>query len=133
MRNEKALIHLLRGLVSLLADEAGRNPAFAARLDEILNGLPAKAKRPAKQRAAPPVHLPDIHAEWNQRGESDFRLWLRDQPTTVLRALIRTHDLDPTRRTAKWREGEKFADYIADCLKARLARGSSFLGMTITK
>ena len=30
MRNEKALIKLLRALVDLLADEAGRNPDFAA-------------------------------------------------------------------------------------------------------
>ena len=38
------------------------------------------------------------------------------------------HDLDPTRRTAKWREAEKLADFIADGLRARLARGSGFIG-----
>ena len=128
MRNEKALIKLLRGLVDLLADEAARNPDFAARLDDVLTGLTKESAKPAKQPATPPAELPDIHAEWNQRSETDFRLWLRDQPMSVLRALVRTHDFDPTRRTTKWKEAEKFADFIADGLKARLARGSSFLG-----
>ena len=128
MRNEKALIKLLRGLVDLLADEAARNPDFAARLDDVLTGLTKESAKPAKQPATPPAELPDIHAEWNQRSETDFRLWLRDQPMSVLRALVRTHDFDPTRRTTKWKEAEKLADFIADGLKARLARGSSFLG-----
>ena len=132
MRNEKALIKLLRGLVDLLADEAGRNPDFAARLDDVLTGLPAGSAKPPKQRATPPAESPDIHAEWNQRSETDFRLWLRDQSMPVLRALIRTHDFDPTRRTTKWKEAEKLADFIADGLKARLARGSSFLGRGTT-
>ena len=128
MRNEKALIKLLRGLVDILADEAARNPDFAARLDDVLTGLPKKSAKPARQSATLPAELPDIHAEWNQHNETDFRLWLRDQPMSVLRALVRTHDFDPTRRTTKWKEAEKLADFIADGLKARLARGSSFLG-----
>ncbi|MDA8390217.1 MAG: hypothetical protein M0Z76_05750 [Gammaproteobacteria bacterium] len=132
MRNEKALINLLRGLVDLLADEAGRNPDFAARLDDVLASLPAGSAKLPKQRATPPAELPDIHAEWNQRSETDFRLWLRDQPMPVLRALVRTHDFDPTRRTTKWKEAEKLADFIADGLKARRARGSSFLGRGTT-
>lgn len=128
MRNEKALIKLLRGLVDLLADEAARNPDFAARLDDVMTDLPKGSAKPTKQHATPLAEVPDIHAEWNQRSETDFRLWLRDQPMSVLRALVRTHDFDPTRRTSKWKEAEKLADFIADGLKARLARGSSFLG-----
>ena len=128
MRNEKALIKLLRGLVDILADEAARNPDFAARLDDVLTGLPKEPAKPARQSATQPAELPDIHAEWNQHNETDFRLWLRDQPMSVLRALVRTHDFEPTRRTTKWKEAEKLADFIADGLKARLARGSSFLG-----
>lgn len=128
MRNEKALIKLLRGLVDLLAGEAERNPDFAARLDVVLTGLQAETGKPPKQRAVPPSELPDVHAEWKQRGETDFRLWLRDQPVATLRALIRAHDFDSMRRTTKWKEAEKLAEFVADGLKARLARGSSFLG-----
>lgn len=129
MRKEKELIGLLRGLVGLLAEECARNPEFSSKLDALLSGLPeraATAKKAAK--TLPPQHLPDIHAEWNVRGETDFRLWLRDQPIPVLRLLIRAEDLDATRRTAKWKEAEKLADFITENLRARQARGSAFIG-----
>jgi hypothetical protein len=83
-------------------------------------------KRVAK--ATPPEHLPDIHVEWSARGEIDFRLWLRDQPVPILRAVIRAEDWDATRRTVKWKEAEKLADFIADSLRARQSRGSAFIG-----
>jgi surfactin synthase thioesterase subunit len=70
----------------------------------------------------------DLHGELQARGEQEFRHWLREQPADALRASIRAHDLDPSRRTAKWKEAEKLADFIADALQARLARGSAFLG-----
>lgn len=129
MRKEKALVGLLRGLVDLLAEESARNPKFSNKLDTLLSELPEKkatAKKAAK--ATPPEHLPDIHAEWIARGEIDFRLWLRDQPVPVLRAVIRAEDLDATRRTVKWKEAEKLADFIADSLRARQSRGSAFIG-----
>ena len=134
MRSQKALVALLRGLVELLADESERNPALAERLDRLLSSLPESRRPTAAKRAARDARttLPDVHAEWIARGETDFRLWLRDQPMPVLRALVRTHDFDPTRRTTKWKEAEKLADFIADGLKARLARGSSFLGRETT-
>jgi hypothetical protein len=131
MRKEKALIGLLRGLVDLLAEESARNPEFATRVESLLSALSerkAVSKR-AVTTPSPKVMLDiDIHAEWNARGETDFRLWLRDQPIHILRALIRAQDLDSTRRTVKWKEAEKLADFITDNLRARLQRGSAFIG-----
>lgn len=129
MRKEKALIGLLRGMVGLLVEESARNAEFASKLDTLLSELPER--KAAKKRAATsslPECLPDIHAEWNTRGETDFRLWLRDQPIPVLRAIIRSEDLDAPRRTTKWKEAEKLAEFIADSLRARQARGSAFIG-----
>jgi len=128
MRKEKALIGLLRGLVDLVAEQSARNPEFATKLDSLLSALPER-KAALKRSATPPSpgRLPDIHAEWNARGETDFRLWLRDQPIPVLRAVIRAEDLDATRRTAKWKEAEKLAEFIADTLRARQLRGSAFI------
>ena len=134
MRREKALIALLRGMADLLSDESARNPEFAAKLESLLSDLPEGERRPRKRtgpRVAAPV--PDVHAEWNARGETEFRLWLRDQPLPVLRAVVRAQDLDSTRRTTKWKEPEKLANYIADSLRARLARGSAFIGRTKTE
>jgi hypothetical protein len=131
MRSQKALVALLRNLVQLLADESGRNPAFAERLDSLLSSLPESRRPTATKRAARDARatLPDVHSEWTARGETDFRLWLRDQPIPTIRALIRAQDLDPARRTGKWKDAEKLADFVAEGLRARLSRGSAFIGM----
>lgn len=128
MRNEKTLIKLLRGMADLLAREAERNPDFAKRLDEVLQDLPARPARAEKRGSRLVGQLPDIHAEWNARGEVDFRLWLREQPISILRSLIRSHGFDAARRTGKWREAEKLSEFIADNLRSRLSRGAVFLG-----
>jgi hypothetical protein len=129
MRKEKELMALLRGLVDLLAAEAGRNPEFADKLDSLLSAV-ATRKGSAGQASRKPVsvHIPDLYVEHTARSEDDFRLWLRDLPVPVLHALIRSNDFDPTRRTSKWKEGEKLAAFIADGLRARMARGSAFVG-----
>lgn len=128
MRKEKELTALLRGLVDLISDEAGSNPQFAKKLDELLNPLPNRRQTSRTlQFAKDAIELPDIHQEWDMRGEAEFRLWLRDQPIPILRRLIRQHDLDAARRTDKWQESEKLSAHIADQIKARLARGASFV------
>lgn len=134
MRKEKALIAMLRGLVELLDEESGNNPEFAAKVDRLLSDLPEKkaiSKRStATQRTSEP--LPDIHEEWNMRGETDFRLWLAEQPILMLRAIIRAHGLDPPRRTVKWKEAEKLSAFITDGLRARMAKGAAFIGREST-
>jgi len=128
MRKEKKVIALLRDLAAVLADECARSPAFAAKLESLVSGL-AEGKPHAEKRGGvrPTGPVPDIHAELESRGETNFRLWLRDQPLPVLRAVIRAQDLDSTRRTSKWKEAEKLADFITDSLRARLSRGSAFI------
>ena len=128
MRKEKALVALLRDLVDLLADEAARNPEFSTRIEQVLEAIPDRRKA-KKRKARPQRHeaAPDVHAEWRARGEEGFRLWLRDQPVPRIRAVIRAQDLDPIRRTAKWKDPEKLAGFVADGLRARLSRGSAFI------
>lgn len=129
MRKEKELINLLCGLVDLIAEESTRNQEFAQRLETLLSGLPEKKTRTKKTaKSSSSIRIPDIHAEWKVREETDFRLWLRDQPIEVLRAIIRTEDYDATRRTLKWKEAEKLSEFIADRLRDRQARGSAFIG-----
>jgi hypothetical protein len=133
MRKEKALIGLFRGLVDLLANESRRNPEFASKLDTLLSDL-RERKKSAQRKPVSKLaleHLPDIHAEWSNRGETEFRLWLRDQPVSVLRAVIRSEDLDATRRTTKWKEAEKLSEFISDSLRARQSRGSAFIGRIV--
>jgi hypothetical protein len=128
MRKEKELMALLRGLVDLLADEAGRNPAFAERLEHLLDVVPARRVVGHVPRKRASAQLPDLHAEHAARGEADLLLWLRDLPVSMLRSLIRANDFDPTGRTSKWKEAEKLATFIVDSLRARMTRGSAFMG-----
>ncbi len=129
MRKEKELINLLRGLVALLVEESERNQKFAQRLETLLSGLPEKKTRMNKaSKISSPTQIPDIYAEWEAREETDFRLWLRDQPIAVLRAIIRAEDFDATRRTSKWKEAEKLSEFISARLRDRQSRGSAFIG-----
>jgi hypothetical protein len=128
MRNQKALIAMLHGLVKLLSEEADSNPQFADKLDALLSPLPShKAQSRQRTPRADPDTRPDIYAEFASRGESAFMTWLRDQPAPLLRSLIRRHDFDATRRTAKWKDTAKLSTFIADQIRSRLARGSGFL------
>jgi hypothetical protein len=128
MREEKALIRIFRKIAELFGEEAARNPEFAARVDSILSELPAK-KKPAPKKAAvmSPTELPDVFLEWKSRGANDFTLWLRDQPLAVLRGVIKLHDLDASKRASKWKDAEKLAHFIAEQMRSRTSRGSSFL------
>lgn len=128
MRKEKTLTAVLKGLADLLAREASRNPEFAAELEHLLHANAGTSH--ARTERASSAHagaLPDVHEEWDARGETGFRIWLRDQPVLTIRAIIRAEDLDATRRTVKWKDAEKLADFASDGLRARLSRGSAFL------
>lgn len=131
MRSEKALVSLIRKLAKVIAVEAARNPEFAAELAQLLPE-PTGGRRNSKPQKPKPINepLPEIHAEWAKRGEAEFRFWARDLPVLTLRALIRREDLDPTRKTSRWKDAEKLAAHLADGLKTRKERGSAFLGET---
>lgn len=129
MRKTKTLTDLLRNIGKLLADESARSPEFASRVESLLGDFPEpKVKVARSKKSEPSDQLPDVHLELTARGETEFRLWLREQPLPTLRAIIRDQDLDPVRRTSRWRDPEKLAGFIADGVHARLSRGSSFTG-----
>jgi hypothetical protein len=128
MRKEKALISLLQGLVEIIGEEAARNPEFADKLEILMSPVPDKPQRRKQPRSLPPtVETPDIYAEWRTRGEQEFRVWLSENSLEILRALIKQHELDPSRRTSRWKEPEKLSSFIADQLQSRLSRGSRFM------
>jgi len=126
------MIALLQGLSALLDDEASSNPAFAAKLDALIRP-PEKPSGASPKTSTKPkgIDVPDVHAELAARGDEDFRAWLCTQPADVLKAIIRRQDLDPSRRSSKWKDEKKLANFIADGLRARLSRGSAFIGRTL--
>lgn len=127
MREEKLLIRILRNLTTLIADEASRNSEFAIRLEAVLHEVPRAPKKGKSANAPSDDQLPDVFAEAQARSPDDYEHWLSELEIPVLKALVRKHDLDSSKRTQKWREPEKFAKLIADQIRARMQRGSAFL------
>lgn len=102
--------------------------SFSARVERLLEAIPEHRKAtPREMGLSASEALPAVHAEWTARGETGFRIWLRDQPISTTRAAIGAHDLDPIRRNAKWKEREKLADFVADSIRARLAREATLI------
>jgi hypothetical protein len=135
MRKEKKqkLMGLLRGLAELVNAETDINPEFAAKVENLLSESPKHKTVSKKSTITPPENLPDIYLEWDTRGETDFRFWLREQPVSVLRTFIRIQDFDSIGRTSKWKEQEKLAEFIADGMRARLSRGSAFMKSNVSE
>lgn len=137
MRKEKALMSLLQRFVEAVSNEAGKNPDFAARLDNLLVEIPGKKARSSKTKKKSikkkilEKDLPDIYIELKNRNEHDFYLWLRDQSISTLKALIRKHDLDAPHRTTKWKDTEKLSSFINEQIRARIARGSGFMTRSV--
>src|SRR5437762_8421696 len=128
MREEKILIRIFRKVGELNREEANRNPDFDDKLDANVTELRVRKKATTKKNPTTlSTDLPDIFAEWKARPQSDFILWLKDQPAVVLRAEIKAHEFDPTGRTRKWKDAEKLAHFIAEQVRNRAIRGSAFL------
>ncbi len=132
MREEKLIIRILNDLATLVAEEASQNPKFAERLGSILTAVPSNRKPVKSQKAVLDEELPDPFAEAKARPAGEFELWLRDLETPILKALIRKHDLDSSKKWQKWHEPEKFAKLIAEQIQARMQRGSSFMKSEIS-
>jgi hypothetical protein len=129
MQCAKTLTLLLKQLAEVVAEEADQNPAFAAKLDGILADVVAagSGKRPKMTKAALAAEVPDVYAEYQQKGEDKFRLWLRELSVPVLKGIVKVNGFDPGKVTRKWTNPDKFVGLIADQVKARLNRGSAFI------
>lgn len=129
MQCAKTLTLLLKQLAEVVAEEADQNPAFAAKLDGILADVVAagSGKRPKMTKAALAAEVPDVYAEYQQKGEDEFRLWLRELSVPVLKGIVKVNGFDPGKVTRKWTNPDKFVELIADQVKARLNRGSAFI------
>jgi hypothetical protein len=121
-------MEVLRGLVELVENEASVNPAFAAKLETLLLPVQRTSELRPKSSSRKSADAPDVHQEWAVRGEEGFHEWLGKQSADVLKAIIRRNNLDPARRASKWKDEKKLADFIADGLRARMSRGSAFIG-----
>ena len=129
MHATKKLSRVLHDLVALLEEEAGRNTAFAERLEAITNALPAvpQKEQARKARSSPNINPPDVLAALEERGEDEFRFWLRTLGIPTLKAVIKVNGFDPARISTRWTDQDKIVALVFEQAVARLRRGSAFL------
>ncbi|MBN8420820.1 MAG: hypothetical protein J0L73_18025 [Verrucomicrobia bacterium] len=130
MQPAQKLTRALRSLITLVEEEASRNPDFAQRLEAIVSDLPSAhaARKPQKAKPSEPeTPPPDVLGACEAKGEDEFRFWLRDFDIATLKAIIRSNGFDPGKSSQRWTEPDKFIALIVEQSVARLRRGSSFL------
>ena len=124
MQPGQKLTRALRALVELVEEEA------AQRLEAAVADLPAGPtnKKHAKTKAsAEDIDVPDVLKTFQDKGESEFRFWLRDFDLATLKAIVKANGFDPGKNSQRWTEPDKFIALIAEQTAARLRRGSTFL------
>jgi hypothetical protein len=126
MQPTKKLTPVLRDLLALVDDEAGRNPEFAAKLDAIMAELPARPARPPRL-PKPAMTIPDVFVALQEKGEVEFGFWVRTLDIPTLKAVIRTNGFDPAKASQRWTDPDKFVGLVIEQTVSRLKRGSSFL------
>lgn len=126
MQSKPKLTNALKALVTLLEEEASKNPAFAEKLENALSELPDTQKKKSK-KASPKLSPPDIAEAFQEKGETEFRFWLRDFELPMLKAIVKQNGFDPGKNSLRWKEPDKFIDLIVEQTTARLKRGSAFL------
>jgi hypothetical protein len=104
-----------------------RNPSFAARLNEISKEIPANIGKKARKNRTQADPLPDVFAVQKEKGEEEFRFWLRSLNLRMLKAVVKANGFDPGKISQRWTEPDKFVELIAEQTAARLRRGSAFL------
>jgi hypothetical protein len=130
MQSTKKLIHALRDLLKIVEEEADQNPIFASRLEAIAAELPSKFGRNTsigKTATRSAIIAPDVFAALQEKGEQEFRFWLRSLDIIILKKIIKINGFDPAKVSARWTEPDKFVALIVEQSVARLKRGSAFL------
>jgi hypothetical protein len=129
MQPAQKLTRIIRDLISLVEEEASRNPTFAERLEAITAALPVSfAKKPPRVKSATPSEPPpDVFKAYQDKGLEEFRFWLRSLDLRTLKAIVKVNGFDAGKASQRWTEPDKFVELVADQTAARLRRGSGFL------
>lgn len=123
------LIHVFRDLMALIEEEATHNPVFAEKLEKIaLNTPSGKNKTSQKRRGNTAIReTPDVIDILQNKGEIEYRFWLRSLDILTLKSIVKQNGFDPAKASQRWTDPDKFVALIVEQSNARLRRGSSFL------
>jgi hypothetical protein len=80
----------------------------------------------AAEKASRDEEILDPFALWRAQGEDALRQALGKQSLANLRAIVRTHRLDPARVSSRWTASERLAALIFEQVRARMYHGRAF-------
>ncbi len=134
-----SLRNTLKSLVRVVIEEAERNPAFEAALNDALGSTATKAKltkdvsamAPTENREAqrgknrrPPAALDPVHVVGE--GELALRIGLEKLSLDQLRDIVAEYGMDPGRVVMKWAAPDRVIDRIVEMSLARAHKGDAF-------
>jgi len=129
MQPSTSLRTRLRALFDVIESEASRNPSFAAELGTVFGNTPAenvaRLRSPSGHKRQVPV--PDVFEALQEKGDEEFKFWLRALDLPTLKAIVKQNGFDPARASQRWIDTDKFIALVHEQTQARLKRGSAFL------
>lgn len=129
MQSGTSLRRRLKAFIDIIEGEAAQNPDFAARLAAFFGE--ASRHPVAKTRASPKRlrtnNVPDVFAVLQEKGDEEFKFWLRTLDRVTLKAIVKQNGFDPARVSQRWSDSDKFVALVEEQTHARLRRGSAFL------
>lgn len=129
MQSGTSLKRRLKALMDVIEAEAADNPGFADKLlavfdDALRSSTVPKQESPKRPRG---VDVPDVFATLQEKGDEEFRFWLRALDRPTLKAIVKQNGFDPARVSQRWTDADKFVALVDEQTRARLRRGSAFL------
>lgn len=106
-------------------EESGLIAAIDTQRAEMGKRSPRQSRAGAEPGEAQPSTI-DPFALWRTQGEDALRDALHGLDLAALRALVRTHRLDPARVSSRWTARERVIALIVTQVKARLNHGRAF-------
>lgn len=133
-----SLRNTINRLMRVVIEEAERNPAFEAALNNALDSTPSKSK-PSKVETSTPVEDGEAKRGKNRRapaaldpvqvvrdGEPALRNALEKLSLEQLRDIVAEYGMDPSRLVMKWNTPERVIDRILEMSVARAHKGNAF-------
>lgn len=133
----KQIRKALRQITDVLADEAERNPHFAAELANAIGISSKEGKDTRKKNSKSSVVETsfDPFEVYLSRGIDGLREGLLSLDIEQLRNIIRKNRFDSSRASSKWKDENKdrFISLISDAVEARTKQGEAFRNYALQK
>ena len=127
----------LTTLLSVILDEAARNPEFRDRIESAVGvskpfpratvGVPAEKKDQLEKRKGgrrTPAVLDPV--EIGKQGESELRSRLNALDLEKLLDIVAQYGMDPGKLVMKWKDRERVINRIAEVAIGRATKGDAF-------